>query len=100
MYYIENKEPQLVELLQYVASNFDVARKWRDLGLRLNLHQVELDDIQNDSYNRTSPEYCRSVLQNWLRMSPNPSWDQLISAINELYPVSEITYTGRNLIAS
>ena len=89
-----------MDLVRYVAENFDVARKWRDLGLRLNLHQVELDDIQNNSYNRTSPEYCSSVLENWLRMSPNPSWDQLISAINELYPVSEITYAGRNLIAS
>lgn len=97
MYYIEDKHPKLHDLVKYVANNFNYAQKWRDLGIRLHLHPVQLDDIQNNSHGRTSSQYCTSMFQKWLEMTPNASWDQVISAINELTPISEMAYTGMNL---
>ena len=98
LYYIEVKRPTLQELQKYVVSNLNYAQRWKDIGIRLKLHAVDLDDIQRNSFNRSSKEYFQDMLGMWMRKSLDPSWDKIISAINdsELSTVSEITHTGMN----
>ena len=98
MYYIEDKVPELRDLMKYVTMrNFNYAQKWRELGVKLNLSTLQLDEIQYNLSISSASQFCLSMLDKWLQINTTASWGQVISAINELTPVSEVAYTGMNL---
>ena len=71
----------------------EYAHKWRHLGLLLHFKQAELEIIFSN-FRNDSEECCRSLLSRWLEKYPVVSWDQLLSAIDELPSPSEIGYQG------
>ena len=71
----------------------EYAHKWMYLGAILHFKQAELEIIFKN-FRNDSEECCRSLLSRWLERNPVASWDQLLSAIDELPPLSEIGYQG------
>ena len=67
-------EPQLKDL-ELVQVN-----KWYDLGLQLELKDAELEVIKRE--NQGNLKACqREMFRVWLRMTPTPSYQQLVEAL-------------------
>ena len=93
---IEYKRPTLRDVYKYVVPKY--AHEWRFLGGLLHFDQAELDIIFTD-FRNDSKECCRRLLSIWLDKSAHASWNQLISAIDEINQFSliclpEITHQG------
>lgn len=73
----------------------EYAHKWRYLGALLHFDQAELDIIFTD-FRNDSEECCRNLLSRWLQKNRDASWDQLLSAIDDLFqpPLPEIVHQG------
>ena len=91
--FIEYKRPELRDVYKYVIPQ--CAHGWRDLGVLLHFKQTELETIFKDLRN-DSKECCKRLLSTWLEKSPNATWNQLFSAIDDLPPLSEGTFQGVN----
>ena len=59
------------------------AHEWRFLGGLLNFDQTELNIIFSD-FRNDSKECCGRLLSQWLDKTPDASWNQLLSAIDDL----------------
>ena len=95
--FIECKRPTFRDVYNYVVPK--CAHKWRFLGALLHFDQAELDTIFSN-FRYDSEDCCRNLLSRWLEKNPNTTWDQLLSAIDDLSqpPLAEITYQGMNQI--
>ena len=80
-------------MYKYVIPEY--AHGWRDLGVLLHFKQAELEIIFRD-FRNDSKECCKRLLSRWLEKSPNATWDQLFSAIDDLPPLSEVAFQGVN----
>ena len=85
---IEYKRPTLRDVYKYVVPKY--AHEWRFLGGLLHFEQAELDIIFSD-FRNDSKECCRRLLFIWLDKYSDASWNQLVSAIDEIYQ-SSLTY--------
>ena len=95
--FIGNKRPKLRDLYKYVVPK--CAHKWRYLGALLHFDQTELDIIFSNLRN-DSEECCRSLLSRWLEKNRGVSWNQLLSAIDDLSQpqLTKVVYQGMNQI--
>jgi hypothetical protein len=66
--------PKLLNLLTSASTH------WFDLGLQLNIDYTTLTNIRQDSHHETR-DCFREMLATWLRMTPNPSWEDLLAAL-------------------
>ena len=54
--------------------------EWYDLGLQLGIDDTELDVIEKN--NRGDLKACRrNMFRAWLRITPTPSYQQLVEAL-------------------
>ena len=61
---------------------------WYDLGLQLGVEDAELEAIEK--YNPGSLRACRrEMFKAWLRITPNPSYQQLVEALLEVGEITE-----------
>ena len=79
--YVEYRRPTLRDVYKHVVPEY--AHKWKCLGALLHFKQAELDIIFNN-FRNDAEECCRSLLSRWLEKSPDASWDQLLSAIDDI----------------
>ena len=89
---IGNKRPTLHDVYKYLVPK--CAHKWRFLGTLLNFDQdIIFSNLHNDS-----EECCRNLLSRWLEKNSVASWNQLLSAIDDLpeYPLLKTTSHGMN----
>ena len=77
-------------MYKYVVPEY--ASKWIYLGANLHFKQAELETIFCN-YRHDSEECYRNLLSRWLEKS-DASWDQLLSAIDNLPPLSKFVYQG------
>ena len=84
---IEYKRPTLRDVYKYVVPKY--AHEWRFLGGLLHFEQAELDIIFSD-FRNDSKECFRRLLSIWLDKNSDASWNQLISAIDEIHQSSLI----------
>ena len=78
-------EPQLKDL-ELVQVN-----KWYDLGQQLELKDTELEVIKRK--NQGNLKACqREMFRVWLRMTPSPSYQQLVEALVTVGEVGEAEY--------
>ena len=78
-------KPQLKDLVLVRTT------KWYNLGLQLGIEDTELDVIEEN--NPKDIDACkRKMFKTWLRITPSPSYQQLVEALQE---VGEITEAGR-----
>ena len=56
--------------------------QWYSLGIRLGVQHDVLDSIEARCSN---PNRCkREMFKRWLDITPNPSWDTLLAALDEI----------------
>ena len=84
----ENKRPTLRDVYRHVVPNY--AHKWRYLGNQLQFSQAELDIIFSNFHN-DSEDCCRNLMSRWLNKSSNATWDQLLTAIDNLPQQSTVS---------
>ena len=62
--------------------------KWYYLGLQLGIKDTELDVIEEN--NPKDIDTCkRKMFKAWLRITPNPSYQQLVEALVAVREISE-----------
>ena len=81
-------------MYRYVVPQY--AHKWRYLGALLHFEQHELETIYSN-FRNDAKECCRSLLSRWLEKYHDASWDQLLSAIDNLFPLSETVHVYRGV---
>ena len=75
-------KPQLKDLVLVQTT------KWYNLGLQLGIKDTELDVIEQN--NSKDIDVCkRKMFQTWLRITPNPSYEQLVEALKTVGEISE-----------
>ena len=60
--------------------------RWYDLGLQLLEERTNvkiLNEIEND-YPSNANRCTTKMLEKWLSQQPNASWDQLLTALNDI----------------
>ena len=63
-------------------------KEWYDLGLQLGVEETELDVIQSD--NPQNIRACRrEMFKAWLRITPTPTYQQLVEALVAVREVRE-----------
>ena len=87
MLFIDHNPPTL-RLLQNImtADITGFSTKWHELGLQLleerNSCSV-LNEIEHD-YPNNANKCCIKVFEKWLNQQPDASWDQLLTALNDI----------------
>ena len=80
--------PPTLRLLQKVmtADHTGFSTSWYELGLQLleerNSGSV-LSEIEHDNPNNAK-RCCIKMFEKWLNQRPNASWDQLLTALNDI----------------
>ena len=65
--------------------------EWYELGLQLGVDDAELEEIEKN--NRGDLRACRrNMFRAWLRISPSPSYQQLVEALVTVGEVREAEY--------
>ena len=59
------------------------ASKWRQLGTQLNIDQHLMDIIEHDNLNDCK-RCCSKMFSEWLNSKPNTSWEDIITAVDNL----------------
>ena len=68
------QEPQMKDLVLIKVT------EWYELGLQLGVKDAELEEIEKN--NRGDLKACRrNMFRAWLRITPNPSYQQLAEAL-------------------
>ena len=80
-YSTETEKPTLRDVCRHVVPNY--AHKWRNLGAQLQFDQAELDIVFSNHHN-DSEGCCRDLMSRWLQRFPTATWDQLLTAIDDL----------------
>ena len=74
--------PQLKDLVLIQTT------EWYDLGLQLGIEDAKLEEIQSN--NPKSVRTCRrEMFRAWLRITPSPSYQQLVEALLALGEINE-----------
>ena len=75
-------KPQLKDLVLLQTT------KWYNLGLQLGIEDTELDVIEEN--NPKDIDACkRKMFKTWLRITPSPSYQQLVEALQTVGEISE-----------
>ena len=78
------ERPSIKQLQEVIRiKDIDITTRWRDLGLELVDSNKMLKVIEADHPNDIST-CCRVMFENWLDKSPNASWNQLVTALNNI----------------
>ena len=73
--------PQLVDVMR--IENIEITTKWYELGLKLVDSNEVLKVIETDNPHNTNT-CCRVMFQKWLEKTPNASWNQLVTALDDI----------------
>ena len=67
-----------------LSSELTTITNWYQLGLYLNLQTHELNKIQQDHAHHGNDRQMLEMLALWLRRTPNPTWDDVVSALQQM----------------
>ena len=76
--YTVKTTPLLKDLYELISPNFGA--EWKVIGICLGLHIGELNIIEAN-YPNNARWCCNKMLEKWLEMDPNASWEKLFTAI-------------------
>ena len=77
---IGTKRPILKDLYKYFIPLY--AAQWEDIGVNLDIDLGHLEIIKVDNPNNVRRR-CQILLQSWLRVDPDATWDKLFTAIDD-----------------
>ena len=66
-----------------IMRHIDIATKWYELGLALLVNNSVMQEIEANHRNDVST-CCRVMFQKWLDIKPGASWDELVTALNDI----------------
>ena len=72
---------QLAEVMR--IEHIEIATKWYELGLELVDSFKILKEIEADNPHNTNT-CCRVMFEKWLEKTPNASWSQLVTALDNI----------------
>ena len=72
---------QLVDVMR--IEHIEIATKWYELGLELVDSNKVLKVIEADNPHNTNT-CCRVMFEKWLEKTPNASWSQLVTALDNI----------------
>ena len=72
---------QLVDVMR--IEHIDIATKWYELGLELVDSNKALKVIEANHRNDVNT-CCRVMFEKWLEKTPNASWSQLVTALDNI----------------
>ena len=76
--------PSIKQLAKVMRmEDINMSTRWRDLGLELAVSNNILQVIEANNRNDVNT-CCRVMFENWLEMTPNASWNQLIIALKAI----------------
>ena len=88
MYVLGDTKPKESDLFRYIVPK--VAENWRDLGVLLEIPNHHLDTIAVNNTNH--PVYieqcCKIMLQKWMEITTDLTWDKLQKSIDCLSSLS------------
>ena len=67
-----------------LSSELTTITNWYQLGLYLDLQTHELNKIQQDHAHHGNDRQMLEMLALWLRRTPNPTWDDVVSALQQM----------------
>ena len=73
---------QLVDVMRTIE-HIDITTKWYELGLELVDSNKALKVIGADHPHNTNT-CCRVMFEKWLENTPNASWSQLVTALDNI----------------
>ena len=80
-YYTGKDTPHIKDIDNHVVPK--LASKWRQLGTQLNIDQHLMDIIEHDHPNDCE-SYCSKMFSEWLDNNPTASWEDIITAVDNL----------------
>ena len=81
--YIEDR-PTLRQLNEIMRiKDIEIASKWCDLGLELAVSDSKLKLIELDRSSEINTRF-RLMFREWLDTTPDASWQQLVTALNNI----------------
>ena len=88
LFLLGNEIPQLVDLYKDVVPKY--AARWKDLGIKLKIPQHDLNIIEADNVHHPThaQQCCKDMLSEWMKITPNPTWNILKKAIDGLPSLS------------
>ena len=75
----KNTKADLSELLTY---SYSWLTEWENIGIKLGLTPLKLKEIFVNG--KLVTDYCREMLIEWTRSSPNACYCKLVKALDEL----------------
>lgn len=79
-YLVADDRPSVKDLHNHVVGR--VASKWRDLGIQLlNPTNESIFDIIEEDHPKNIIACCKSMLQKWLDMKTDATWNQILNAL-------------------
>ena len=63
--------------------HIDIATKWHVLGPELLVNNNVMQDIEANHCSDVST-CCRVMFEKWLEKTPDASWDELVTALNDI----------------
>ena len=82
--YLGIEDSPTIQQLQEVMriEHIEIATKWYELGLELVDSNKALKVIEADYRNVNT--CCRTMFEKWLEKTPNASWNQLVTALDNI----------------
>ena len=59
------------------------AEHWKLIGQNLKVQNLDIIEINHHSHPRRSQECFKRMIDAWLRIDPNATWEKLQNAINK-----------------
>ena len=77
-----SRKPEVSELYRYIVPKY--AARWRDLGVQLKIpeHHLNTIAVNNTNYPSYCEQCCKTMLQKWMKITPNATWSMLHEAID------------------
>ena len=81
--YAESR-PNIKQLLEVMRTkDIDITTRWRDLGLEL-VDSDKILKVIEANHPSDVDTCCRLMFEKWLERTPDASWSQLVTALNNI----------------
>ena len=84
MSYVSIEErPTMRQLQEVMRIDIGIATRWRDLGLEL-VDSIQLLRVIEANHPSDVVSCCIAMFEKWLERTPDASWSQLVTALNNI----------------
>jgi len=97
--FIDVDEPSMIDLYDYVIPK--ITDDWFEFGIKLGICASKLDNIETNHDGGGGNKRCmRNVIDHWLKVNPDASWDHVISALVEMKEIRFVEEVRKHVTQS